>query len=42
MRFVKDEIAPYKYPRQVSFVETLPRALAAYMGADALVPAGGA
>ncbi len=26
MRFVKDEIAPYKYPRQVSFVDTLPRA----------------
>jgi benzoate-CoA ligase len=26
MMFVKDEIAPYKYPRQVSFVETLPRA----------------
>ena len=26
MRFVKDEIAPYKYPRQVSFVEALPRA----------------
>ena len=26
MRFVKDEIAPYKYPRQVSFVEQLPRA----------------
>jgi benzoate-CoA ligase family protein len=26
MRFVKDEIAPYKYPRQVSFVDALPRA----------------
>jgi benzoate-CoA ligase family protein len=26
MMFVKDEIAPYKYPRQVSFVEALPRA----------------
>lgn len=25
MGFVKDEIAPYKYPRRVSFVETLPR-----------------
>ncbi len=25
MSFVKDEIAPYKYPRQVSFVEALPR-----------------
>jgi benzoate-CoA ligase len=25
MSFVKDEIAPYKYPRQVSFVEQLPR-----------------
>ena len=24
--FVKGEIAPYKYPRQVSFVDTLPRA----------------
>lgn len=26
MRFVKDEIAPYKYPRQISFVDALPRA----------------
>lgn len=26
MQFVKDEIAPYKYPRQVSFVDALPRA----------------
>jgi acyl-coenzyme A synthetase/AMP-(fatty) acid ligase len=26
MRFVKDEIAPYKYPRQLSFVDALPRA----------------
>jgi benzoate-CoA ligase family protein len=26
MEFVKGEIAPYKYPRRVSFVETLPRA----------------
>ncbi len=26
MRFVKDEIAPYKYPRQVSFIDALPRA----------------
>jgi benzoate-CoA ligase len=26
MRFVKDEIAPYKYPRLVSFVDALPRA----------------
>ncbi len=25
MSFVKDEIAPYKYPRRVAFVETLPR-----------------
>jgi benzoate-CoA ligase family protein len=25
MGFVKDEIAPYKYPRRVSFVDTLPR-----------------
>lgn len=25
MLFVKDEIAPYKYPRQVSFVDALPR-----------------
>jgi acyl-coenzyme A synthetase/AMP-(fatty) acid ligase len=25
-RFVKGEIAPYKYPRQVSFVDSLPRA----------------
>ena len=26
MLFVKREIAPYKYPRQVSFIDTLPRA----------------
>jgi benzoate-CoA ligase len=26
MQFVKNEIAPYKYPRQVSFVDALPRA----------------
>jgi benzoate-CoA ligase family protein len=40
MEFVKAEIAPYKYPRQVSFVDTLPLSEAGELQRWKLRPAG--